>query len=1183
MRYLSLLCFSLFSVFAFSQEPKLILPIGHTSGVTTAKFSPDGKRIVTTSYDNTAKLWDAVTGNLLLTLGGKDSPITSAQFTPRGMKIVTTGELDSIWRIWDANSGRILNEFQGNTLEFDDPFFTPDGEKIVTTSDEGVISLWSVQTGKRLISFSEHSSKVTPSQYSQNGNKIVTVSNNHVTVWDAVTGNMLFEITDRNLIEFPPQFTPDGSKILVVSFDSVKLYDAISGNIFLKFERAGRTHLTPLPIQTIKFSPDGKKIFIGSGLGEIWDAVNGKRLCSLNCFDYFNFSQFSLDGNKLLTTFTNNTNTDDTAKIWDARSGKLLIKLAGHTDEINSAEFSPDGNRVVTSSWDHSAIIWDANSGNKITQLKGHTSAATSVDFCENGNIVVANSGIATTWNALKLIPTAFCHIPVSPNGTYVKVEKNGKKLLSYGLLDSTVRIWDTESKKLLCIRAKTGNIVSAQLSPDGTRVFIGGLGKDDDAQPEIWNAVTGQFLTKLNGYFYHVYCGSFSPDSKKVVAGGYRRAAIFDAFTGQLLVDLDGHSDNVTSAIFSPDGNQVATASRDKAAKLWDAQTGKLLFNLEGHNTEIKTIEFSPDGKKIATTGQWWEIAKIWDVTTGKLLVELNDKWNSDAHLAEFDLTGSKILSTGNYENDANLWDVSSGNLVTKLNGHTHWITSSKFSLDGKTIATSSLDNTVKIWNAENGQLYCTFFLVDSTDYFAQTPSGYYQCSRNGAKLIHYVNKDLKVITFEQLDVKYNRPDLVLSAIGCKDSSLINFYKELYNKRIKKLGFDITLFKLYSNILNVPEVDFQNRDTIHYNRTSNRLALDIKAKDDSLILDRFNVWINEVPLFGLRGISLRNRNKKRFDTTITAILSDGFNQIETSVTNVNGLESYRIPLQVNYLSPKSLQDTVYFIGIGVGHFKDERMNLNYADKDIKALDSLFRSHFINYKSYVLLDSLVSTKAILALKDSLKKTSINDKVIVAVSGHGLIDDDSLDFYLATTDINFQKPQEKGIPYDNIESLFDDIPARKKLLLLDACHSGEIDKEHIRLINKIDKNQSFKDALDDAKKRSLQQQQGGGIGLQNSFEVMKELFADVSRSNGTVVISAARGNQLANEGDKWGNGAFTYAIKEGLLHTKADLNSDEKITVNELKDYVITSVSELTQGEQKPTTRKELIDIDWTIW
>jgi hypothetical protein len=102
---------------------------------------------------------------------------------------------------------------------------------------------------------------------------------------------------------------------------------------------------------------------------------------------------------------------------------------------------------------------------------------------------------------------------------------------------------------------------------------------------------------------------------------------------------------------------------------------------------------------------------------------------------------------------------------------------------------------------------------------------------------------------------------------------------------------------------------------------------------------------------------------------------------------------------------------------------------------------------------------------------------------------------------------------------------------------------------------------------------------------SSFEMMQNLFTDLSGGNGAVIISAAGGMEYAFESDKWTNGVFTYCVRQGIENKDADRESgnfDNRVTVRELLLYVSRKVSELTNGKQKPTSRRENIDYDWLI-
>ena len=275
------------------------------------------------------------------------------------------------------------------------------------------------------------------------------------------------------------------------------------------------------------------------------------------------------------------------------------------------------------------------------------------------------------------------------------------------------------------------------------------------------------------------------------------------------------------------------------------------------------------------------------------------------------------------------------------------------------------------------------------------------------------------------------------------------------------------------------------------------------------------------------------------------------------------------MPLTVNYTPAVRQKEMTRFIGIGIDKFSDNQYNLLYSVKDIRDLaDSLKKK----YKDNIVIDTLfnenVTIANVKALKQKLQTTTENDKVIIAYSGHGMLSKE-FDYYLSTYSVNFEKPEQNGLPYEELESLLDSIPARKKLMLIDACHSGEVDKEDLETLR------ASSDSLIKGLK-PVAYKKDGQLGLKNSFELMQSLFVNVGKSTGATIISAAAGTQFALERNDLKNGVFTYSILEAMKKYPA-------MKISELKKIVGERVEQLTKGLQKPTSRNEAIAVDWNVW
>src|SRR6516162_5090406 len=437
------------------------------------------------------------------------------------------------------------------------------------------------------------------------------------------------------------------------------------------------------PVKTAAFSGDGKLVVTASddNTARIWDAGSGREIAVLKGHtDNVLSAAFSGDGKRVATA-----SRDSTARIWDAGSGNEIAVLKGHTDGMDSAAISGDGKLVVTASEDATARIWDAKSGREIAVLKNHDSALNNATFSADDKRVVTASrdSIARIWDTKtgKEITVLKGHAgPVSS-----AVFSGDGKLVVTASYDSTARIWDVES----------GNEVArllARLAPK--------RGKSGDIGDILGLPWEGKQIAVLKGHTDKLHSATFSADGKRVVtASDDSTARVWDAGGGTEMAVLKGH-DDMLGAAFSADDKRVVTASKDKTARIWDADSGNEIAVLKGHTDSVNSAAFSGDGKRVVTSSED-KTARIWDAGGGAELAVLEGH-TAKVHRAAFSADGKRVV-TASSDKTARIWDAENGTEIGALKGHDGEVLSAAFSADGKLVVTAAVFDNVRIWNAES------------------------------------------------------------------------------------------------------------------------------------------------------------------------------------------------------------------------------------------------------------------------------------------------------------------------------------------------------------------------------------------------------------------------------------------------------------------------------------------------
>jgi uncharacterized protein YjiK len=292
-------------------------------------------------------------------------------------------------------------------------------------------------------------------------------------------------------------------------------------------------------------------------------------------------------------------------------SPELTRTLKGHTDQVETVAFSPNGQMLASGSRDKTIDLWEMPSGQLLRTLKGHSETIFSVAFSPDGRTLASGSEDAIRlWDeeSGQVLRT----LKGSDDAIAVAFSPDGRVLAS-GDYDKTIKFWDVASGRTVVTGVgHTKNIEAVAFSPDGRTLASG----SDDKTIKLWDTASGGLVRTLMDHTDLVEFVAFSPNGQMLASGSDDRTAkLWGWQSGQVLRTLTGHTESVFSVAFSPDGRMLATASHDHTIKLWDTSDGQELRTLRGHSDAVRSVAFSSDGRTLAS-GSEDKTVKLWDVS---------------------------------------------------------------------------------------------------------------------------------------------------------------------------------------------------------------------------------------------------------------------------------------------------------------------------------------------------------------------------------------------------------------------------------------------------------------------------------------------------------------------------------------------------------------------------------------
>jgi eukaryotic-like serine/threonine-protein kinase len=582
---------------------------GHTTAVMHVVFSPDGQTLVTTSRDNTVRLWDLASRRHVKLLIGANS----AAFSPDGKLLAIASGKEVL--LWDVVAKRERARFPHPDW-LSALTFSPDGKLLATSDWVHAIRIWNMAT-QQVDVLAGHTGAILCIAFSPDGKILASgASDTTVRLWDVAARRTVATCKGHLDLIWSLSFSPDGKTLASASVDSVRLWDAVTGRP-LKTLRKNRTEVT-----VTAFSPDGKTVASGDTAGMI----------------RIGYTQ--------------------------GKEGTALLR--GHSAAILALTFSPDGRSLVSSSWDGTVKVWHVAPGSDANILTGHKAWLSSLALSADGKtlaVVVAadQENIVQLWDLASRRPSgsllgherALCCLEFAPGG----------QVLATGSYDKTVRLWDVANKKQLHQFQHTYYVFSVAFSPDGKFLAAG----DPGGNALVWDLATRQKVAQLS----QATRVRFSPDGKLLASAAGQSIRLWDVATWQSVATLEEGNPgtlpvrffqgDIVALAFAPDGRTLAARDGGGVLQLRDVAGKRQIARSRGHPLAREvgsesSLAYSPDRRRLAT-GDGDGLVKLWDADS---LLEVATLTGHDGPVYGLAFTpDGNTLATASADTTVRLWQA--------------------------------------------------------------------------------------------------------------------------------------------------------------------------------------------------------------------------------------------------------------------------------------------------------------------------------------------------------------------------------------------------------------------------------------------------------------------------------------------------------------------------------------------
>lgn len=587
-------------------------------------------------------------------------------------------------------------------------------ERLATAGGSEEAYAWDLSNGRHLLSLREPGriqlwAKYSPDgRYIAAGSKVAVIERQMtVRVMDASSGKLLSSHSFDSALLVAAAFSPDSRRLLTRNDgdDKVQVWETVSGRLLAVMDGRG------VRMMRAGFSPDGRLVVTANNNNtlSVWDSRSGKMRAYLRGhIGEIRDLEFSPEGRRLASA-----GVDKSVRVWDLATGRLLFTIAakngedsegGHQEEVSVVTFSHDGKRLFSASKDKTVRVWDAKTGKNLARLATMPDEIRNLNISDDGSLIAASDIANNTWvwdggdYSLRAV------LP----GNTAFFDQDARRLITLSAKDNVAQVWD-----LPTLLAGIGHVTGGnpRYSPDGMR-----LATLDSDQVWVWDTRSGKQLLSLHippmdpRKYDKAYVSDaqFSPDGRRllVLASFSPGPSLWNAADGKLIAQMQALHDDVDTAAFTPDGARIFTCDRAKTATVWDGHDGRQLASFAMPDGCIDQLHITPDGMKVAgiraveSRENRLYRAEVWDLGSRARVLAPPDVLYSYNHGLALSPDG-RVLATADNAGIIRLRDLATGALFKSWDSGGGQAEGLYYSPDGKQLSAAFQNGALKAWDA--------------------------------------------------------------------------------------------------------------------------------------------------------------------------------------------------------------------------------------------------------------------------------------------------------------------------------------------------------------------------------------------------------------------------------------------------------------------------------------------------